>query len=148
MTARGGFTSGAVGLGAGLAASVAAQRAGFRAYRSLTLPLKAFAVTAVTTASFVIGADSASRKYELAKYATGSGTRLEEETHRDIQAERAAGIYENGLVKQRMEGLSTKQALLEWAKDHRYSVVLAGCVAWKLGSDLRGGRLTDRKSVV
>ena len=108
-----------------LAASVAAQRFGVRAYRQLTLPLKAFACTAATIASFSVGADSASRAYELAKYASPT-SRLGEEAHRDVKAEREIGIYADGKVKERMEGLSTKQALLEWGKDHRYSVVLGG----------------------
>ncbi|KAK4703641.1 hypothetical protein P7C70_g2572, partial [Phenoliferia sp. Uapishka_3] len=134
VTAAGGFKAGSVGLGAALIASFAAQRFGVRAYRQLTLPLKAFAVTSATTASFIIGADSASRNYELSKYAEGSGTQLEKETHRDIMAEKAAGIYEDGKIKQRMEGLSTQQALLEWSKEHRYSVVIAGWGASMVGS--------------
>lgn len=46
-TVAGGAKAAGVGLGAGLVASVAAQRAGLKAYRSLTLPLKAFALTYV-----------------------------------------------------------------------------------------------------
>lgn len=45
VVAYGGLRSGAIGLGAGLAASAAAQRYGVTAYRQLTLPLKAFALT-------------------------------------------------------------------------------------------------------
>lgn len=88
--------------------------------------MKAFAITAATTASFIISADAASRKYELAKYAIGSGTLLEREAARDAQLEKDAGIYEEskyGGDRKGKEGLSTKDALVEYSKSHRYGIV-------------------------
>lgn len=87
--------------------------------------MKAFAITAATTASFIISADAASRKYELAKYAIGSGTLLEREAARDAQLEKDAGIYEESKYGggKSKEGLSTKDALVEYSKSHRYGIV-------------------------
>lgn len=87
---------------------MAAQRtARFPAYNALTLPLKAFAVTAITTATFIIGADAASRKFELAKYAIGSGTKLEADAYRAAEAEKMAGISEEGRAPIDLRTLST-----------------------------------------
>lgn len=148
-TVAGGLQAASYGLGAGLVGSLAAQRAGVKAYRSLTLPLKAFALTyvlslrlalpttvradlytspspsSVTTAAFIIGADSASRNYELKKYQIGSGTALERESREGIAAEQQAGI--GGQVKQKVDlsKLSTKDMLVEWGKEHRYGTVFA-----------------------
>ncbi|KAL8279933.1 hypothetical protein RQP46_007783 [Phenoliferia psychrophenolica] len=132
-TVAGGFKTASVGFGTSLAASVAAQRYGVRTYRQLTLPVKAFAVTAATVMCFTYGADAASRQFELEKY-SNQDSAFGRQAHAGIAAEQAAGIYEDGKVKVRMEGMSTKQALLEWGKDHRYSVVLAGWGASMVGS--------------
>lgn len=98
------------------------------AYRNLTLPLKAFAVTSVTTASLIVGADSAARKYELSKYALGSGTQLEKITHHDIAAEEAAGIGAVTKTLADTKEMTTKDLVLSWGKEHRYSVVFGALV--------------------
>ncbi|KAM0749818.1 hypothetical protein T439DRAFT_326712 [Meredithblackwellia eburnea MCA 4105] len=133
--------TGSVGLGLALVASVAASRFGPRAYRQLTLPLKAFGVTSVTTAAFIVGADSASRQYELAKYAYGSGTTLETESRRGLDLEKQAGIFtsagsSSARLPPRNAGTSvgTTEAVVEWAKEHRYQTVLAGWAASMVGS--------------
>ncbi|ORY90926.1 hypothetical protein BCR35DRAFT_109709 [Leucosporidium creatinivorum] len=133
-TVKGGLQSAAYGLGAGLVGSLAAQRAGVKAYRSLTLPLKAFALTSVTTAAFIIGADSASRNYELKKYQIGSGTALERESREGITAEQQAGIGGQARQKVDLSKLSTKDMLVEWGKEHRYGTVFAAWAASMVGS--------------
>ncbi|KAL8280924.1 hypothetical protein RQP46_006603 [Phenoliferia psychrophenolica] len=132
-TVMGGFKTSSIGLGTTLAASVAAQRYGFRAYRHLTLPVKAFACTAVTVMSFTYGADAAARQFEQDKY-TNQDSAIGREGHRAIQAERAAGIYQGDKVVGRMEGMTTQRVLLEWAKEHRYGVVFSGWGASMIGT--------------
>lgn len=77
----------------------------------------------MTTAAFIIGADSSSREFELAKYKIGSGTALERESREGINAERAAGIYGNKAPAIDRSTLSSKDVLVEWAKEHRYATV-------------------------
>lgn len=129
--------AGAIGLSTALLVSLAAQRSGrFPAYRALTLPLKAFAVTSVTTASFIIGADAASRQFELSKYAVGSGTEMERESHMAERAEEEAGISEQAGYKRPVDlrTLSTRDAIVEWSKANRYKVVFVGWASTMIGS--------------
>ena len=79
--------------------------------------------SSVTTAAFIIGADSSSRQYELAKYRVGSGTALERESREGINAERAAGIYGEQAPAIDRSKLSSKDILVDWAKEHRYATV-------------------------
>ncbi|GAA5951421.1 hypothetical protein JCM21900_004404 [Sporobolomyces salmonicolor] len=129
---KGGLKSGGIALTGGAVAAVAAQRYGVRAWRGLTLPLKAFALTSITTAGFIVGADAASREFELRKYAIGSGTALEKISHEQMRLEREAGI-DGGKVAT-MKEVSTKDALIEWAKQNRWSVVFGSWVASMVGS--------------
>ncbi|KDE03460.1 hypothetical protein MVLG_06070 [Microbotryum lychnidis-dioicae p1A1 Lamole] len=131
-TVYGGLRAGAIGLGLGAVGSIALQRSGVKAYRSLTLPLKAFALTSVTTAAFIIGADSASREYELAKYSIGSDSDLAREARQGMQLEREAGIA--GETQQNRPTLSTRDALIEFGKTHRYGVVFGAWAASMVGS--------------
>lgn len=127
---HGAVTYGGAGLGTAVLASVAMQRAGVRAYRGLTLPFKAFAITSATTAAFIIGADAASRKFELAKYSIDSDskkTQLSRQAYQASELELATGISDR-VATIDTSTLSTKQAVLEWGKEHRYSVVFGGCV--------------------
>lgn len=137
-TIRGGLTSGGIGLTVALVASLAANSSrypAFKSYRALTLPLKAFAVTAATTASFIIGADSASRQFELNKYRIGSGTALEEQAYRDLHAEELLITEESGAKRAiDLRTLSTRDAIVEWAKAHRYAVVFGAWAATMVGS--------------
>lgn len=79
--------------------------------------------SSVTTAAFIIGADSASRNYELKKYQIGSGTALERESREGIAAEQEAGIGGQAKQKVDLSKLSTKDMLVEWGKEHRYGTV-------------------------
>ncbi|GAA5916886.1 hypothetical protein JCM5296_000739 [Sporobolomyces johnsonii] len=129
---KGGLKSGGIALTGGAVAAVAAQRYGVRAWRGLTLPLKAFALTSITTAGFIVGADAASREFELRKYAIGSGTALEKISHEQMRLEHEAGI--DGAKVATMKEVSTKDAVLEWAKQNRWSVVFGSWVASMVGS--------------
>ncbi|GAA5901880.1 Rcf2p [Sporobolomyces salmoneus] len=130
---RGGLTSGAIALGAGSVGAVGMQRMNVAAWRGLTLPLKAFALTSITTAGFIIGADSASRKFELSKYSLGSGTKLEQISHEQQRLEQEAGIAGKPRSGQTTE-VGTKDALINWAKQNRWSVVFGSWVASMAGS--------------
>lgn len=134
-TILGGARTGAIGLSTALLASLVAQRSSvFPAYRNLTLPLKAFAITSITTASFIIGADAASRKFELNKYAVGSGTVIEQEAYASQKGEEEAGISDP--VKRDIDyrKLNTQDAIVEWSKDHRYGVVFGAWATSMVGS--------------
>ena len=81
----------------------------------------------ITTAGFIIGADSASRKYELSKYSLGSGTKLEKISHEQQRLEEEAGISSSR--GRDVAEVGTKDALLNWAKQNRWSVVFGSLVA-------------------
>jgi len=91
----------------------------------------------ITTAGFIIGADSASRKYELSKYSLGSGTKLEKISHEQQRLEQEAGISSSsggGRGGNEIREVGTKDALLNWAKQNRWSVVFGSWVASMAGS--------------
>ncbi|GAA5857397.1 hypothetical protein JCM8547_002259 [Rhodosporidiobolus lusitaniae] len=131
-TVYGGLRGGAMALAAGGAGAVAAQRYGVRAWQGLTLPLKAFALTSVATAGFIISADKASREYELRKYAIGSGTELERTSHEQQRLEQEAGIA--GDRRTVVAPHSTKEAVIEWAKENRWTAVGLSWAASMVGS--------------
>ncbi|GEM09227.1 mitochondrial hypoxia induced protein domain protein [Rhodotorula toruloides] len=139
----GGLKGGALGLAAGGAGAVALHRANAQAFTRLTLPLKAFAVTqvradlhsapfSVGTAAFIIGADKASREFELAKYAVGSGTELERSSREQQRLEQEVGIA--GGKPKRNTPVSTKEAVVEWAKDNRWTAVGLSWAASMVGA--------------
>ncbi|KAG9306233.1 hypothetical protein G9A89_016137 [Geosiphon pyriformis] len=66
-TVKHGLKGSAIGLGVGLGLSLVGQRFS-PFYRHLTLPLKAFFVSSITTASFIITAERASLRFEKIKY--------------------------------------------------------------------------------
>ncbi|GAA5982582.1 hypothetical protein JCM11641_002590 [Rhodosporidiobolus odoratus] len=131
-TVYGGLRGGATALAAGGVGAVAAQRYGVKAWQGLTLPLKAFALTAVGTAGFIINADKAAREYELRKYAIGSGTELERISHEGQRLEQEAGIV--GAKKTVEAPHSTKEAVVEWAKENRWTAVGLSWAASMIGS--------------
>ncbi|GAA6043043.1 hypothetical protein JCM8097_005129 [Rhodosporidiobolus ruineniae] len=131
-TVMGGLKGAGTGLALGGAGAFAAQRYGVRAWNGLTLPLKAFALTSAATAGFIISADRASREFELRKYALGSGTELERISHEGQRLEQEAGI--GGGQQQRVAPVSTKEAVIEWAKENRWTAVGLSWVASMVGS--------------
>ncbi len=110
-TLKGGISGGAVGLGLGLAVAYAANRR-FHAFRSLTLPMKAFLVTSSSTFAAIISADRASRSFE--------DDRDPQRKYRD----RASSDME--AVRQQ-EG--TLQKLKDWGRENRYPIVTASWLA-------------------
>ncbi|GAA5928747.1 hypothetical protein JCM3775_004624 [Rhodotorula graminis] len=131
-TVAGGAKGGLAGLAVGGAGAVALQRAGVKGFTQLTLPLKAFAVTALGTAGFIISADKAAREFELSRYATGSGTELERISHEQQRLEQEAGIAPGSKNKGAAGPVSTKEAVIEWAKENRWTamgVTWAGSMA-------------------
>ncbi|BGP37328.1 Replication factor C, subunit RFC4 [Rhodotorula kratochvilovae] len=134
-TVVGGAKGGLAGLAVGGAGAAALQRAGVPAFTKLTLPLKAFAVTSIATASFIISADKAARDYELKKYAVGSGTELERVSHEQQRLEQEAGIAPGQAQKAQRAPVSTKEAVIEWAKENRWTAV---GVSW-VGSMVASG---------
>lgn len=76
--------------------------------------------SAVTTAGFIISADKSAREYELSKYKIGSGTQLEQIAHRDQKLEQEAGIAG---TKKAVAPHSTSEAVIEWAKENRWTAV-------------------------
>ncbi|GAA5884915.1 hypothetical protein JCM6882_007150 [Rhodosporidiobolus microsporus] len=131
-TVYGGVKGGAAALLAGGAGAAFAQRRGIQAWTGLTLPLKAFALTAIGTAGFIINADKAARDYELKKYAIGSGTDLERISHEGQRLEQEAGIAAGGA--RAAKPVSTSEALIEWAKENRWSAVGLSWAASMVGS--------------
>lgn len=106
-------------------ASVAAQRLPqFRNYQRLPLQLKAFGITAATTAAFIISADSAGRKFELAKYTNGG--ELENEAFKAQRLEERLEL--DGGQTDTDRKLSTRDLLVEYGKANRYSVVFGALV--------------------
>ncbi|GAA6012523.1 hypothetical protein JCM10207_009029 [Rhodosporidiobolus poonsookiae] len=132
-TVYGGLRGAGVALGAGGAGAFAAQRYGVKAWTGLTLPLKAFALTAVGTAGFIISADKAAREYELSKYRLGAGTDLARVAHEQERLEQEAGIGGGGAVKTR-QPVGTSEAVIEWAKENRWTAVGVSWLASMVGS--------------
>lgn len=77
--------------------------------------------SALGTAGFIISADKASREYELRKYAIGSGTELERISHENQRLERQAGIA--GGQSHTDKPVTTREAVIEWAKENRWTAV-------------------------
>ncbi|GAA5831058.1 hypothetical protein JCM11251_005129 [Rhodosporidiobolus azoricus] len=132
QTVYGGLKGSAAALLAGGAGAAFAQRRGIQAWTGLTLPLKAFALTVVGTAGFIINADKAARDFELQKYALGSGTELEKTSRQQERLEREAGIA--GGAQRQLQPVSTSEAVLEWAKENRWTAVGLSWAASMVGS--------------
>lgn len=98
-------------MGLGLAIAYAANRR-FHAFRSLTLPLKAFLVTSSATFAAIISADRASRKFE--------DDRDPQRKYRDRASSDLEAVKQNE---------STMQKLKDWGREHRYPIVATSWVA-------------------
>ncbi|GJN87984.1 hypothetical protein Rhopal_000939-T1 [Rhodotorula paludigena] len=133
-TVTGGAKGGLIGLAGAGAAAVAMQRAGVPAFTRLTLPLKAFAVTSVGTAAFIISADKSAREFELSKYAIGAGTDLERAAHEQQRLEQEAGIAPGQQAPGKGKPVGTREAIVEWAKENRWTAVGVTWLASMAGS--------------
>ncbi|KAL8733064.1 MAG: hypothetical protein Q9181_003719 [Wetmoreana brouardii] len=110
-TLKGGFGGGIAGLGLG-AAGVYVAAARYPAFRSLTLPLRAFLVTSSGTFGAIISADHFSRAYEKSK-------------HPDEQ-------FQDSAAKARAEKISQQSAyerFMTFGKENRYKIVGVSWIA-------------------
>jgi len=110
-TLKGGIGGGIAGVAVGLAAVYGATRR-YPAFRSLTLPLKAFLVTSSGTFSAIVAADKYSRAYEASRHPEDSYKDEAERQRQEIQASK-----------------STLQQLKDWGRENRYPIVGASWVA-------------------
>ncbi|KAF2223253.1 hypothetical protein BDZ85DRAFT_198197 [Elsinoe ampelina] len=110
-TLRGGIGGGAIGTALG-AAGVYAAGARYPAFRSLTVPFRAFLIASTGTFTAIIAADRYSRSYEASRHPETSYT--------DAQARNARAV----------EGQkSGVQRAKDWASENRYSLVFGSWVA-------------------
>ncbi|MCJ1394313.1 hypothetical protein MMC18_007191 [Xylographa bjoerkii] len=110
-TLRGGIGGGLAGVCLGLAGVYGATQR-YPAFRSLTLPLKAFLVTSSGTFAAITSADRYSRAFESSRHP--------EESYKD-EAERE---------RQQLEaGKTITQKVMNWGKENRYPIVGASWVA-------------------
>ncbi|KAL8724081.1 MAG: hypothetical protein Q9166_008142 [cf. Caloplaca sp. 2 TL-2023] len=110
-TLKGGIGGGIVGLGLG-AAGVYAAAARFPAFRSLTIPLRAFLITSSGTFAAIISADHFSRAYEKSKHPDAS--------------------FEDSAAKARAEQRSQQSSyerFMTFGKENRYKIVGVSWVA-------------------
>jgi len=110
-TVKGGLGGGIVGLGVGLVGVYAATQR-YPAFRSLTLPLKAFLVTSSGTFAAIVCADRNSRAFETSRHP--------EKTYED------EATREREFVEARK---SRFQRVMDWGKENRYPLVGASWVA-------------------
>ncbi|MCJ1479688.1 hypothetical protein MMC13_008374 [Lambiella insularis] len=110
-TLQGGIGGGIAGIALGLAGVYGATRR-YPAFKSLTLPLKAFLVTSSGTFAAIVSADRYSRAFEASRHP--------EDQYKD-EAERE---------KERIQaGKSQFQKIKDWGKENRYPIVGASWVA-------------------
>lgn len=113
---QGGLKYGLVGVGVGTGAATVLSRtsAGFR---SVPLPFKTFLVCSAATFSLIIGADQSSRNFESLKYGGGNFLAEEEEAR-----------------QAKLNQMSEKNRVWEWAKENRYKIIGGSWVASMAGA--------------
>ncbi|PNS14529.1 hypothetical protein CAC42_3815 [Sphaceloma murrayae] len=109
-TLRGGISGGVIGTAAGSAGVFLAGRR-YPAFRSLTLPFRAFLIASTGTFSAIIAADRYSRQYEQAR-------------HPETKYADEASQQRDALEAQK----SAAQRAKEWASENRYSIVFGSWV--------------------
>ncbi|KAK4631905.1 Respiratory supercomplex factor 2 [Fulvia fulva] len=110
-TVYGGTLGGLAGTGVG-ALGVYAATMRYPAFRSLTLPFRAFLIASSGTFTAIIAADRYSRHYEQSRHP--------EQNYRDEQ---------QSLQEQINAGKSQKEKTMAWLSDNRYSLVFGSWVA-------------------
>lgn len=118
----GGTVGGLAGLAVGFAGVYGATRR-YHAFRSLTLPLKAFLVSSSGTFAAIIAADRSSRAFESAQ--------ISENRYRD----QSSRLREEAAKQQ-----TASQRAAAWARENRYPIVGASWVASIVGSFAMVGR--------
>jgi hypothetical protein len=111
-TIRGGAYGGGIGLAAGTAAVILAQRR-WAGFRQLTLPFRVFLVSASATAVAVIAAEKAGERYERELHPERAYRR---DRNEDLQAQ---------IEAQKSLGVRAK----DWAAEHRYGIVFGSWIA-------------------
>ncbi|KAF2204352.1 mitochondrial hypoxia responsive domain-containing protein [Delitschia confertaspora ATCC 74209] len=114
---KGGLAGSAVGLVLGGAGVFAATRR-FPAFRSLTVPFRAFLVASTSTFCGIIQADRSSAAYDIAN-------NPEKKRYQEEMIEREQMLE---------QGKTSFQRLKEWAEDNRYPIVFACWLASMGGS--------------
>jgi len=136
-TVKGGLYAGTAALGIGGAGSYALYRLGWKPYRSLTIPLRAFAVVSLSTFALILGADHASRKFELQRMRSNLSEMREAEEFTKL--EESTGIVESQSQQDEeratlLSHLSRRDRTIEWAKDNKYKLVFGAWTASMIGS--------------
>ncbi|KAI9726385.1 MAG: hypothetical protein M1834_009048 [Cirrosporium novae-zelandiae] len=109
-TLKGGLIGGVGGVALGALGVIGASRR-YHAFRSLTIPLRAFFVTSAGTFGAIIEADRYSRSFEAAQHGTYEGNSTSD-LQRQIDAAKTPG-----------------QRTFDWFRDHRYPIVGVSWVA-------------------
>jgi len=109
---RGGFIGGSAGLALGLAGVLGASRR-YAAFRSLTLPFRTFLVSSAGTFGAIVIAERYSIAYQRSR---DQMSNYLEAAHRQHEQARRAGKTE-------------WQRMMEWGREHRYSIVFASWLA-------------------
>ncbi|KAK4580501.1 Replication factor C, subunit RFC4 [Recurvomyces mirabilis] len=132
-TITGGIGGGAMGTAVG-ALGVYAATARYPAFRSLSLPFRAFLVTSTGTFAAIISADTYSRSYERSRHPEKNYVDDEEKLRAQAQSQK-----------------STQQRTMEWLSENRYGVVFGSWVA-SMGTALglvgRNPYLTTQQKLV
>ncbi|PBP21648.1 hypothetical protein BUE80_DR007453 [Diplocarpon rosae] len=110
-TIKGGLTGGAIGLAVGGAALYGASRR-FQIIRGLTVPMKAYLVSATGTFTAIIYADRASRGFELQRNPENRYVDTAARTTEALEAEK-----------------TSFQRVKDWGRENRYPIVTASWVA-------------------
>ncbi|KAK6582093.1 hypothetical protein PZA11_005790 [Diplocarpon coronariae] len=110
-TVKGGLTGGAIGLAVGAVALYGGTRR-FQLLRGLTIPMKAYLVSATGTFSAIICADRASRGFELERHPNHAYVDNAARTTEALEA-----------------GKTSSERLKDWGRENRYPIVTASWVA-------------------
>jgi hypothetical protein len=108
---KGGSIGGAVGLGIGLGGVLLASKR-YPAFRSLTLPFRAFLVTSSVTFGSIVNAERWSMAFQKAQDPMNS---YQDATKRAIEMAR--------------QNESARDRFVEWGRENRYSIVFASWIA-------------------
>lgn len=108
---KGGLIGGTAGLGLGLGGVLLASRR-YPAFRSLTLPFRAFLITSAGTFAAIVNAESYSTKFQRAQDPMS--------TYQDASQRALRIMRENETAYQRF---------MAWGRDNRYKIVFASWIA-------------------
>jgi hypothetical protein len=122
-TRIGGFKGLALGLGTSMPASLLLQRY-YPRYRAIPLPLKAFGIVMITSATTVIWAEREGIAYDRERYSQSLYGREELERLKEKRE----------LEGKRWGALGGGDRFKETLSDHRYSIIIGGWAATMAGA--------------